>query len=82
MTLKHDIERLERELQSRGSGNVVDLPTWATHKSELCQKLGLDAASIADTAQEARDAGCESIAAQVASMLGMTVGELQKALRR
>ena len=82
MTLRHDIARLERELGLRDNGGGEPMATWPANKSAICQKLGLDATSIANTAQDAWDAGYESIAAQVASMLGMTLAELRKALTR
>ena len=80
--LRNKIERLEKELKARGNGGEpVDLAVWPANKREICRALGIDPDDVADNAQAARDVGHESIAAQVASMLGMTVGEFLKALR-
>lgn len=80
--LKRQIERLERELKARGNGGEpVDLAVWPANKREICRALGIDPDDVADTAEQARLAGFENVAAMVAGALGMSSGELLAGLQ-
>lgn len=72
MTLKHRITRLEGNLKGQDTKHVPHIST-----DSIIRKLGLDPDTVKTTAKENN----QSIAEVIASELGMSYREFQKALR-